>query len=207
MKIKFLGHATFLIDDLLIDPFIKENPLCPVKVKDIKCKIICITHDHWDHLGDAFEIAKDNNATIVGITDITKKADKKKLKTEHMNIGGSIKVGEWQITLVPAIHSGNPGGFVLRKNNKTIYHSGDTGLFMDMMLIGEHNIDVALLPIGGRYTMDIEQAIEACKLLKCKKAIPMHYNTWDAIKVNPEEFKKKAPCEVLILKPGETCEV
>jgi L-ascorbate metabolism protein UlaG (beta-lactamase superfamily) len=78
---------------------------------------------------------------------------------------------------------------------------------MDMMLIGEYNIDVALLPIGGRYTMDIEQAVEACKLLKCKMAIPMHYNTWDVIKADPEEFKKRAPCEVTILKPGETLEV
>ncbi len=206
MKIKFLGHSAFLIDDLLIDPFIKKNPLCPVKVGDINCKIICVTHEHWDHLGDAFEIAKKNKATVVGITDITKKADDKKLKTEQMNIGGSVNVGEWQITLVPATHLGNAGGFILKKE-KTIYHSGDTGLFMDMMLIGEHNIDVALLPIGGRYTMDIEQAVEACKLLKCKKAIPMHYDTWDAIKVDPIEFKNKAPCEVVILKPGETYEV
>lgn len=206
MKIRFLGHSAFLIDDLLIDPFIKENPVCPVKVDDIKCKIICVTHDHWDHLGDAFEIAKKNNATIIGISDIVKKADENGLKTEHMNIGGTVKIGGWEITLVPATHSGNPTGFVIKKN-KTIYHSGDTGLFMDMMLIGEYNIDIALLPIGGRYTMDIEQAVEACKLLKCKKAIPMHYNTWDVIKVKPEEFKKKAPCEVLILKPGETIEV
>jgi len=123
-----------------------------------------------------------------------------------MNFGGSVKLKDWEIRLVPATHSGNSLGFILKKD-KTIYHAGDTGLFMDMMLIGEYNIDVALLPIGGRYTMDIEQALEACKLLKCKKVIPMHYNTWDAIKVNPEEFKKKAPCEVIILKPGEVFEV
>jgi len=206
MKIKYLGHSAFLIDDLLIDPFIKKNPICLVKIEDIKCNIICVTHDHWDHLGDSFEIAKNNNAVIVGISEIAKKADEKNLKTEHMNIGGSVKVGDWEIKLVLATHSGNPTGFILKKD-KTIYHSGDTGLFMDMMLIGEYNIDVALLPIGGRYTMDIEEAVEACKLLKCKKAIPMHYNTWDVIKVNPKEFKKKAPCEVIILKPGEVFEV
>ncbi|NIO44579.1 MAG: metal-dependent hydrolase, partial [Candidatus Aenigmarchaeota archaeon] len=114
---------------------------------------------------DAFEIAKNNDATIVGIYDIVKEADEKGLKTELMNIGGPIKVKNWEIRLVPATHSGNPIGFVLKKD-KTIYHAGDTGLFMDMMLIGEYNIDVALLPIGGRYTMDIEQALEACKLLK-----------------------------------------
>ncbi len=206
MKIKFLGHSAFLIDDLLIDPFIKDNPICPVKIEDIKCKIICITHDHWDHIGDSFEIAKNNDATLVGVSDTVKKAEEVGIKTEHMNIGGMVKLGDWEIILVPATHSGNPSGFILKKD-KTVYHAGDTGLFMDMMLIGGYNIDVALLPIGGRYTMDIEQAVEACKLLKCKKAIPMHYNTWEVIKANPEEFKKKAPCEVIILKPGEEFEV
>ncbi len=206
MKIKFLGHSAFLIDDLLIDPFIKNNPLCPVKVEDIKCDIICLTHDHWDHLGDAFEIAKNNDATIVSIYEIIKLAKEREIKVFGMNFGGPIKLKDREIMLVSATHSGNPVGFVLKKD-KTIYHAGDTGLFLDMMLIGEYKIDITLLPIGGRYTMDVEQAIEACKLLKCKKAIPMHYNTWDTIKADPEEFKKKAPCEVIILKPGEVFEV
>lgn len=206
MKIKFLGHSAFLIDDLLIDPFINKNPVCPVKVKDIKCKIICLTHDHWDHLGDAFEIAKNNDATIVSIYEIIKLAKEREIKVFGMNFGGPIKLKDREIMLVSATHSGNPVGFVLKKD-KTIYHAGDTGLFLDMMLIGEYKIDITLLPIGGRYTMDVEQAIEACKLLKCKKAIPMHYNTWDTIKADPEEFKKKAPCEVIILKPGEVFEV
>jgi len=206
MKIKYFGHSAFLIDDLLIDPYIRENPVCSVKVEDIKCNIICVTHDHHDHLGDSFEIAKRNKATIVGIYDIVKKAEEQGLKTELMNIGGPLKIKEWNVRLVPATHSGSPVGFVFKKD-KIVYHAGDTGLFMDMMLIGDYNLDVALLPIGGRYTMDIEQAVEACKFLKCKKAIPMHYNTWDVIRADPEEFKKKAPCEVLILNPGETCEV
>jgi len=206
MKIKYFGHSAFSFDDLLIDPFIRENPLCKIKVGDIKCKIVCVTHDHHDHLGDTYEIAKSNNATVVGIFDIVKKAEENGLKTELMNIGGPIRVGDWQIALVPATHSGNPVGFVLKKD-KTVYHAGDTGLFSDMSLIGKQNIDVALLPIGGRYTMDIEQAVEACKLLKCKTAIPMHYNTWDIIKVDPREFKKKAPCDVVILKSGEVFEV
>ncbi len=206
MKIKFLGHSAFLIDDLLIDPFINKNPVCPVKVKDIKCKIICLTHDHWDHLGDAFEIAKNNDATIVSIFEIIRVAKEREIKVFGMNFGGPIKLKDREIMLVSATHSGNPVGFVLKKD-KTIYHAGDTGLFLDMMLIGEYKIDITLLPIGGRYTMDVEQAIEACKLLKCKKAIPMHYNTWDIIKADPEKFKKKSTCEVIILKPGEIFEV
>ena len=206
MKMKFLGHSAFLIDDLLIDPYIKENPLCPVKTEDIKCKVICVTHNHFDHFGDAMEIAKNNGATLVGIPEVVKTPKKNDIKILTMNFGGPLKVNDWTIRIVPATHSGNPVGFVLKKD-KTIYHAGDTGLFMDMMLIADYDIDVALLPIGGRYTMDIEQAVEACKLLKCKTAIPMHYNTWDIIKANAEEFKEKAPCEVVILKPGETHEV
>jgi len=206
LKIKFLGHSAFLIDDLLLDPYIKNNPLTPVKVEDLKCKIICVTHNHDDHFGDTIEIAKNNNAIVVGLFDTVKKAEREGVKVESMNIGGSLKIRDWKITLVPALHSGNPSGFILKKE-KTIYHAGDTGLFMDMMLLGEYNIDVALLPIGGRYTMDIEQAVEACKFLRCKMAIPMHYNTWDIIKADPKEFKDKAPCEVVILKPGEEYEV
>jgi L-ascorbate metabolism protein UlaG (beta-lactamase superfamily) len=205
MKINYFGHSAFLLDDLLIDPFIKENPICPVKVGDIKCKTICVTHDHPDHLGDTFEIAKKNDATIVGISEIVKKAESG-LKTELMNIGGSVKLQDWKIRLVPATHPPNGVGFVLEKD-KTIYHAGDTGLFMDMMLIGDYKLDVVMLPIGGRYTMDIEQAVEACKMLKPQIAIPMHYNTWDVIRADPREFKKKAPCEVVILKPGDLYEV
>jgi len=206
MKIRYFGHSAFLIDDLLIDPYIKGNASCSVKVEDIKCNIICVTHDHSDHLGDSFEIAKKNNATIVGIKDIVEEAKKKDLKTELMNIGGPLKVGDWNIRMVPATHSGNPVGYVLKKG-KTVYHAGDTGLFSDMKLIGNYDLDVVLLPIGGRYTMDIEQAVKACKLLKPKVAIPMHYNTWEVIRADPTEFKKKAPCDVVILKPGETYEV
>jgi L-ascorbate metabolism protein UlaG (beta-lactamase superfamily) len=206
LKIKFLGHSAFLIDDLLIDPYIKDNPVCPVKLEDVKCKIICITHEHDDHFGDAIEIAKNNNAIIVGLYDTVERAGKEGIKTEPINIGGSVKINDWRITLVSAAHSGNPSGFVIRKD-KIVYHAGDTGLFMDMMLIAEHDIDVALLPIGGRYTMGVEEAVEACKLLRCKVAIPMHYNTWDVIKADPREFKEKAPCDVIILKPGEEYEV
>src|SRR3990172_9319324 len=118
MKIKWLGHAAFLIDDLLIDPFIKDNPACPVKVNDVKCKIVCVTHDHSDHLGDAFEIAKRNNATFVAVHELAMKAKEMGINAEGMNIGGPFKVGDWEISMVNAVHSsdaGHPVGFILRK--------------------------------------------------------------------------------------------
>jgi len=210
MKVTWLGHAAFLIDDLIIDPFISGNPSSPVKVGDIKCKYVCVTHDHSDHLGDAVEIAKKNNATFISIFELASDVADKGVKTTGMNIGGPAKIGEWEIRLVPAIHSstkGSPTGFVLKKDKKTIYHAGDTGLFMDMMLIGEYNLDLAMIPIGGYYVMDAEQALESVKLLKPHSVIPMHYNTWPVIKADPQRFKKlvedQTGTKVIVLKPGE----
>ncbi len=210
MKITWLGHAAFLIDDLIIDPFINGNPSSPVKANEIKCKYVCVTHDHSDHLGDAVEIAKKNNATFISIFELASDVSEKGVKTVGMNIGGPANVGEWEIRLVPATHSstkGSPIGFVLKKDGKTIYHAGDTGLFMDMMLIGEYKLDLALVPIGGYYVMDTEQALESVKLLKPHSVIPMHYNTWPVIKADPQKFKKlveeQTGTTAIILKPGE----
>ncbi len=206
MKLKWLGHAAFLIDDLLIDPFIKDNPVCPVKIKDIRCKIICVTHSHHDHLGDAIEIAKNNNATIVGIHEMSVYAEDNGVKGFGINYGAYSEVEGWRIKLVPALHSsdiGSPSGFIIEKGGIRIYHAGDTGLFLDMEIIGKEKLDYALLPIGGRYTMDVDAAVKACELLKPKNIIPMHYNTWDVIKANPEELKRKVKCYCMIMKPGE----
>jgi len=194
MKIKYFGHSAFLVDDLLIDPFIQGNPHCTSKVEDIKCKVICVTHDHLDHLGNAFEIAKNNDATIVAIHEIAELAASKGLKALGMNIGGTVHIEHWTIKMVNALHSsdiGHPAGFILkhRKVNKTIYHAGDTGLFSDMKLIGEEGIDIAMLPIGDRYTMGIREALKAVELIKPKIAIPIHYNTFPMIPANPAEFK------------------
>lgn len=208
MKITFLGHATFLIDNLIIDPFIKGNPQATTNLDDIKCKIICVTHAHEDHLGDTIELAKKNNATIVAIHEIAVYAEKQGVKSVGMNFGGPVDVEGYNIQMVPAWHSSDMGtacGFLITKDGKTIYHAGDTGLFSDMKLIGEEGIDVALLPIGGRYTMDIKQATKACKFLNPKTVIPMHYNSWDIIKADPKEFKPD--CEVVVLKSGEDYEV
>ncbi|MBU2638548.1 MAG: metal-dependent hydrolase [Nanoarchaeota archaeon] len=208
MKVKYLGHSAFLIGDLLIDPFMTGNPNCREKAKDIKCRVVCVTHDHPDHLGDAFEIAKRNKAVFVAIHELAELAASKGIKSEGMNIGGCITVGGWKIKMVEALHSagmGHPAGFVLEnvKLGKTIYHAGDTGLFSDMKLIRRERIDIAMLPIGDRYTMGIKEAVKAAALLKPKVAVPMHYNTFPVIQANPEDFKKKCAVKVKIFKSGE----
>lgn len=206
MKIQFLGHAGFLIDDLLIDPFISGNPLAKVKPEDIKCKVICVTHNHPDHLGDAFEIAKRNNATIVGIHEIAVLAQEKGLKAEGMNIGGKLKINKWQIKMEIAFHSsasGMPCSFILKKDNKVLYHAGDTGYFSDMERFKEYNIDIAFIPIGDRYTMGIEDALKCIKAINCKIAVPMHYATFPFIEQNPSKFKERCTCRCEVFEIGE----
>ncbi len=208
MKLKYFGHSAFLIEDLLIDPFLTGNPHCTTETGDVECNIICLTHDHDDHVGDAFEIGKRNNAVIVAIYDFAKDVSSKGVRTEGMNIGGTITVGDWDIKMVEALHSsnkGHPAGFILkhRKFNRTIYHAGDTGLFSDMKLIGDEGIDIAMLPIGDRYTMGIGDAVKAVELIKPGLVIPMHYGTFPAVEVDPEEFKRQCPVEVEIFQLGE----
>ena len=224
MKLKWLGHSCFIIegnDRIIVDPFITGNPVCPIKLEDIDIDIVAITHGHGDHLGDAVEIAKKNDATIVAIHEIAQYAAGKGAKAEGINIGGSIKVKNTEIAMTPAFHSSGldvtnftiatcPAGLII-DSGKVIYHAGDTSLFSDMKLIGElYKPYVALLPIGGRYTMDVKQAAIAAEWIKASVVIPMHYNTFDIIRQDPNEFKKlveKNGMEVIILKPGEEMEI
>lgn len=221
MKLKWLGHSCFLIkgnDCIIVDPFIKQNPVCPVKIEDIKVDIVAISHGHSDHLGDAIEIAKKNDATIVAIHEIAQYALNKGIKAEGINIGGGVRIKNTEIYLTPAFHSSGldetefaistcPAGLII-KSGKVIYHAGDTCLFSDMKLIADiYKPDVALLPIGGRFTMDAKQAAIAANLIKAKISIPMHYNTFDIIEQDPEEFKKLVKGNVIILKPGEEIEI
>ncbi len=208
MKFKYFGHSAFLIDELLIDPFLTGNPNCSTLPGEVKCNIVCITHDHSDHQGDAFEIAGNNDATIVAIHEIAQAAASQGLESIGMNIGGWVSVGEWRIKMVEALHSsgmGHPCGFLLKKQGtgKTIYYAGDTGLFGDMKLIGDEGIDIAMLPIGDRYTMGIRDAVKAVDLIKPGLAVPMHYGTFPAVAVDPEEFKRQCPVEVEIFQLGE----
>ncbi|MEW5761064.1 MAG: metal-dependent hydrolase [Candidatus Thermoplasmatota archaeon] len=220
MKIKWFGHAAFLLSGnnvVLIDPFITDNPSAPCKWSDINCEIICITHGHQDHFGDAIKIAKKNNAVIISNHEIAEYASQSAM-VEGLNKGGSIKMKNTKITMTNAFHSssmketymGEACGYIIESGAK-IYHAGDTCLFSDMRLIGDAGLDVAILPIGDRYTMGIDDAVSAVALLMPKIVIPMHYDTFPIIKQNPKKFKAlveaAGKAEVVILKPGEEFEV
>lgn len=216
MRIRWLGHSAFQVNsgglEILIDPFISGNPKCPVSVEELNPDLILVTHAHEDHLGDAFEIAKAKGSKIISIHEIAVKAEEKGVKAEGMNIGGSIKEGELEIIMVRADHSsefGSPVGFVLMDEETSLYHAGDTGIFSDMKLISElYKVEVALLPIGSRYTMGIREATKAAELISPKVIIPMHYGTFPVIEADPNEFKKRVESsvpgtKVVVLNPGE----
>ncbi len=217
--IKWLGHAAFEVEldglRLYFDPWI-ENPNSPIKLNDIdRADFIFVTHDHGDHLGNSVEIARKTGAKIVGIFDLCEAISKEaEIECIDMNIGGLSDIGGLSVALVPATHSSAHGtsvGFVVKGKEATIYHAGDTGLFMGMQLIGElYKPDIALLPIGGWYTMGPYEAAYAVKLIKPKTVIPMHYGTFPAIKGSPEEFIKHVqriyPVQVVALEPGQKFE-
>jgi len=220
-KIIFLGHAAFKIETdktkILVDPFLTGNPLASIKASDVKeCDIVLVTHDHGDHLGDAVDICKRTNATLVAIYDLAVHLQEQGVKNiEGMNIGGTTNIKGVKITMVKAFHSatrGAPVGFVLSVPGASIYHAGDTQVFSDMKIIRElYKPDYALLPISGYYTMGPEEAALAAELLKPKVVIPMHYNTFPIIKQDPSKFaelvNQRIPeVKVVVLKPGEELE-
>lgn len=227
-KLTFLSHDVFFIEHenyrLIIDPFLNGNPKAPIAAKDVNVDYVLLTHGHGDHLGDGLEIAKANNATIIAPFELATFCQNKGCKAHGMHIGGGYNFPFGRVKLTIAHHGsaadlggdaltylGNPCGYVLTLGGKNMYHAGDTGLFLDMQLIGELTpLDVALLPIGDNFTMGIDDAVRATEMLKPKLVIPMHYQTFDVIMTDPEEFKKKvqdAGYNARILEIGETIEV
>jgi L-ascorbate metabolism protein UlaG (beta-lactamase superfamily) len=226
MRITSLGHSAFLLegrDRVLIDPFLTGNPLASTTADKVDCDIICVTHGHGDHLGDAVNIARRTGAVVASIIEMSNWLEKTGVKSVGFNMGGTATIRNTKITMVPAFHSssiGAPGlefsaamavGMVV-DSGKVVYHAGDTCVFGDMRLIGElYKPDVALLPIGGFFTMDPRQAAMATGLINPKIAIPMHYGTWPPIEQDPKEFeklaKKSSKAKIVILKPGEHLEV
>jgi L-ascorbate metabolism protein UlaG (beta-lactamase superfamily) len=205
MKLKYFSHSAFQITtdknkNILIDPFLDDNPTSPVKSKDVTADYIILSHAHGDHLGDTFKIAR-KDTIIICVNELANYCISKGFNAHNMHIGGGYDFDFGRVKLTIAHHgsktpggeyAGEPAGIILIINNKSIYHTGDTALFYDMKLIGEMTkIDYMLLPIGDNFTMGINDAVKAVELTNPGLAIPMHYNTFPVIKADPEEFKKK----------------
>ncbi len=222
LEIKYLGHSAFQFGvankQILVDPFLSQNPFYNGDLSEFAPEHIFVTHAHADHLGDAIEISKRTGATIHTIFELALYCQKKGAKVNPVNLGGRLEF-EWGIvTFMPAAHSsmtadGQYGGvassIMFRFKDKRVYHAGDTSLTADLKLIGElYKPDIVLLPVGGHFTMGINEAVQAAKLLNAKMAIPMHYNTFPQISVDINDFVTLLGSESLIkpviLNPGET---
>jgi len=195
MKITWLGHSCFLLEgsrSVLIDPF------APGGLGEIAPDLVAVTHGHADHMGDAVALKK----RTVAINELAKYLSSKGVPAEGMNIGGTLTVNGVRFSMTQAIHSawieeagigcagGGAAGFVIEMDGVRVYHAGDTALFSDMKLIGDiYGPHVALLPIGGRFTMGPEEAMIAANYIGAKLVIPMHYNTWPAIAQDPDAFR------------------
>lgn len=222
MLVKFLGHSAVYFESgdvkALIDPFLNGNPQASAKPEDFNdITHIFVTHGHGDHLGDTVEIAKRNNATVISNFEIVNYLAEKGVNGHPMHIGGRTTFPFGIVKMTPALHGssisteegvtdgGNPCGFVIEIDDKKIYHAGDTGLTMDMKLLEDEKIDLAILPIGGNFTMDIHDAAKAVNFIKPAKVLPIHYNTFEIIEASPEKFVDsiREVSEGVILKPGE----
>jgi L-ascorbate metabolism protein UlaG (beta-lactamase superfamily) len=225
MEITWLGHSAFLLEDggttLLIDPFLNGNPKAARSADEVQPDVILLTHGHQDHYGDTIDIAKRTGATVVAITEVAGEIGGK-LGEDHQvfdpNMGGTVTFDWGWVKMTPAWHTGTtpdgtvhtPAGLLISFGGKVVYHLGDTALFSDLKLVAGRGdqIDVAIVPIGGHYTMDRIDAVTAAEFVGARQVIPCHYGTFPPIKTDVDAFKNDVETstgsEVVVLAPGGT---
>ena len=222
LKATWYGHAAIGLETggykVLVDPYFTGNPTASQTARQTQADFILVTHGHGDHVGDALDIAKRTNAPVISINEIAGWFGKQGVKSHGQHLGGGHQHPFGYLKLTLALHGsalpdgsngGNPAGFLITtSDNLKVYLAGDTGLFGDMHLIGEEDLDLAFLPIGDNFTMGPDDALKAVKLLQPKHVVPIHYNTWDVIKQDPQAWAKRVEAEtstkVHVLKPGES---
>jgi L-ascorbate metabolism protein UlaG (beta-lactamase superfamily) len=225
MEITFLGHACFLLEEggtrVLVDPFLSGNPKAARAADEVDPTHILLTHGHQDHYGDVIDIAKRTGAPVVAIVELAGEIGGD-LGEDHQvfdpNLGGTVTFDWGWVKLVQAWHTSTtpkgtvntPAGLIINLGGKTVYHVGDTALFSDLQLIGHRAgpIDLALVPIGGHYTMDRHDAVTAVDFISPKQVVPCHYDTFPPIETDAEAFKadveRATSSTVVILAPGDT---
>jgi L-ascorbate metabolism protein UlaG (beta-lactamase superfamily) len=236
MEIRYHGHSCFELTDgdhvVVVDPFLKpNNPVAEVSSEEIEATHVLLTHGHADHIADAVPLAKRTGAHCIAMVEVAKWLDAQGVETtSDPNLGGTVETDWGWVKLVQAFHTntipgdgdepfsaetgvvvGPPAGLVINIGGKTIYHLGDTALFGDLKLIAERTpVDIALIPIGGHYTMDRHDAVVAADFIGAGTVIPIHFDTFPAIEADAEAYKSdvesQTSSKVVVLKPGETHE-
>jgi L-ascorbate metabolism protein UlaG (beta-lactamase superfamily) len=220
LEIRWLGHSAFALEaegrTVLVDPFLTGNPAAAAAAGEVAADAILLTHGHADHFGDTVDIARRTGATVVAITELADELGAEEgLDVRDPNLGGTVDLGFASVRLVPAWHTATspkgtphtPAGLVIEMGGKRIYHLGDTALFSDLSLVPRRgHLDVALMCIGGHYTMDRFDAVVAAELVRADRIIPCHFDTFPPIETDAEAFKADVEgagsSEVVVLEPG-----
>jgi L-ascorbate metabolism protein UlaG (beta-lactamase superfamily) len=221
MDVRFLGHACFSLSDgdttVLIDPFLTGNPKAAASADEVQATTLLLTHGHGDHVGDTVAIGKRTGAPLVAITELAAEMEGEGLEVVNCNLGGTATFDWGWVKLVPAWHTSTtpkgtvstPAGMLINFKDTLVYHLGDTCLFSDLQLVGKRRqIDVALMCIGGHFTMDRFDAVDAAGFVGARTVIPCHYDTFPLIETDAQAFKSDVESatssSVVVLQPGET---